>query len=169
MSENLDVYLLVLIDNADHYTQVFELLGMIDGVTTVLHSHGTNAISIVANWKKSELDNKKKEVENIPNVKKVEISEAKRKGRIVEISIQEKPIKITDKVTRKKPWPITKKGVWVLIILAGVFAAFDFAVYKFYYDEARLLGYLGIEFTIGVGVLIFVIQMKVDKERYSRG
>jgi hypothetical protein len=56
-----------------------------------------------------------------------------------------------------------------LIILAGVFAAFDFAVYKFYYDEARLLGYLGIEFTIGVGVLIFVIQMKVDKERYSRG
>ena len=175
MSEDLDVYLWVFIDNVDHYTEdhyteVVKSLRTIDGLTTASYLHGTNVIYVAADWKESELDNKIKEVENTPNVKNVKIAGTKRKDRVVEKSIQEKPIIITDKVTKKKYWPITKKGVIVLIILAGIFIISDYFIYTFIDQETKFWGILGIEFTIGVGVLIFVIQMKVENQRgYSRG
>jgi hypothetical protein len=171
MSEDLDVHLLVIIDNVDHYTEdhnteIVKSLHTIDGLTTARYANGTNVIYVAANWKESELDNKIKEVKNTPNVKNVIITG---KHRVVERSIQEKTIEIKDKVTKKKSWPITKQGVWVLGILAGIFVAIDLVISIFYYDEARLLGILGIEFTIGVGVLIFVIQLKVENHKgYSR-
>ena len=75
---------------------------------------------------------------------------------------------ISDKVTIKKtPWPITRRGVMILIIVAVGSIIIDSLIFPFYGSEAVVWGMVGIEFTIGVGFLIFAIQMKVE-QKYSK-
>ena len=51
----------------------------------------------------------------------------------------------------------------ILIIVAVGSIIIDSLIFPFYGSEAVVWGMVGIEFTIGVGFLIFAIQMKVEQ------
>ena len=116
---------------------------------------------MAANWNESELDNKIKDVQSTPDVKTVKIT---KKSRAVARALPPENVLISDNVTIKKiPWPITRRGVMILIIVAVGSIIIDSLIFPFYGAEAVVWGMVGIEFTIGVGFLIFAIQMKVEQ------
>jgi hypothetical protein len=62
-------------------------------------------------------------------------------------------------------YPLTRKGVLVLVILITLFTAADLIMTSFRIHENRegvFWGIIGIQFTVGVGVLLFLMQMKSD-------
>jgi hypothetical protein len=164
MSEYLDVCLTVFIDT-DHHVQIVESLNGITGVTGYNHSKGTNIVNVVAKWKESELENKRKEVEVIPHVKYVKINRrGKSRGLIESVNISDAVIAI-----RKRKYPITKKEVIILSIpIALVVASIPVMKsldqeYGIIETESQFWGILGIESTIALGVLLFLMQTEKDR------
>jgi hypothetical protein len=160
MSEDLDVYLTVFIDT-DHYIQIIESLNGITGVTGYSHSKGTNIVNVVAKWKESELENKRKEVEVIPNVKYVNIN---RRGKNVSKTLIEN-VNISDDVIAapKRKYPITKKEVFILLIPIALVVASIPIMNWLFVKESPFWGILGIESTIALGVLLFLMQNEKDR------